>query len=150
MFCQLHAIDEPVRPDRRWRAVCISWVAGLSSEARRTIAAMYLVGYNWPVITVRQTDEYENWFQKLRDREAKGRILIRVRRLSLGNPGDVRPVGGGISELRIDYGPGYRVYCLLVDEETAVLLLGGDKSTQRQDIEKARDLAHELVKGGDR
>ena len=102
------------------------------------------------MIEIRQTDEYENWFQKLRDREAKGRILIRVRRLSLGNPVDVRPVGGGISELRIDYGPGYRVYCLLVDEGTPVLLLGGDKSTQRQDIEKARDLAHELVKGGDR
>ena len=99
------------------------------------------------MIKVRQTDAYENWFGKLRDREAKSRILIRVRRLSLGNLGDVRPVGGGISELRIDYGPGYRVYCLLADEGTAVLLLGGDKSTQRRDIEKARDLAQELVKG---
>ena len=56
-------------------------------------------------------------------------------------------MGGGISELRIDYGPGYRVHCLLADEGTAVLLLGGDKSTQRHDIEKARDLAQELVKG---
>lgn len=107
------------------------------------------VGSSWPVIEVRQTDAYENWFRKLRDREAKSRILIRVRRLSLGNPGDVRPVGGGISELRIDYGPGYRVYCLLADEGTAVLLLGGDKNTQRQDIEKARDLALELAKGGE-
>ena len=98
------------------------------------------------MIEVRQTDEYENWFRKLRDREARSRILIRVRRLSLGNPGDVRPVGGSISELRIDYGPGYRVYCLLADEKTAVLLLGGNKATQRQDIEKARALAHELVK----
>ena len=62
----------------------------------------------------------------------------------------MRPVGGGISELRIDYGPGYRVYCLLADAETAVVLLGGDKSTQRQDIEKARELAQALVKGGDR
>ena len=62
------------------------------------------------MIGIRQTDEYENWFRKLRGREARSRILIRVRRLSLGNPGDVRPVGGGISELRIDYGPGYRVY----------------------------------------
>ena len=102
------------------------------------------------MIEVRQTDVYENWFRKLRDREAKARILIRVRRLALGNPGDVRPVGGGISELRIDYGPGYRVYCLLADEETAVLLLGGDKSTQRQDIKMARDLAQELAKGGER
>ena len=101
------------------------------------------------MIEVRRTDAYESWFRKLRDREAKSRILIRVRRLSRGNSGDVRPVGGGISELRIDYGPGYRVYCLLADEGTAVLLLGGDKNTQRQDIEKARNLAQELVKGGD-
>ena len=99
---------------------------------------------------VRQTDAYENWFRRLRDREAKARILVRVRRLALGNPGDVRPVGGGISELRIDHGPGYRVYWFHPDEETAVLLLGGDKSTQRQDIGKARDLARELAKGGDR
>ena len=120
------------------------------SGARSVVAVLYRVGYNWPVIEVRQTDEYEKWFRKLRDREAKGRILIRVRRLSLGNPGDVRPVGGGISELRIDYGPGYRVYCLLVDRETPVLLFGGDKSTQPQDIEKARVLANELVEGGDR
>ena len=58
-------------------------------------------------------------------------------------------MGGGISELRIDYGPGYRVYCLIVDDGTAVLLFGGDKSTQRQDIKKARDLANELMNGGD-
>ena len=61
----------------------------------------------------------------------------------------MRSVGGSIPELRIDYGLGYRVYCILANEETAVLLLGGDKSTQRQDIEKARELAHELMKGGD-
>lgn len=103
--------------------------------------------YYRQVIKIRQTEAYENWFRKLRDREARSRILIRIRRLSLGNPGDVRPVGGGISELRIDYGPGYRVYCLLAEEGTAVLLLGGNKSTQRQDIEKARELADEQWKG---
>ena len=102
------------------------------------------------MIEVRQTDVYDNWFRKLRDREAKSRILIRIKRLSAGNPGDVRPVGGGVSELRIDCGPGYRVYFCLVDRELAVLLLGGDKSTQRQDIERARDLAQELVTGGNR
>lgn len=122
----------------------------MSSWTRSVIAALYCVGYNWSVIEIRLTDEYENWFRKLRDRGAKARILIRVRRLALGNPGDVRPVGGGVSELRINYGPGYRVYCLLAVEGMAVLLLGGDKGTQRQDIEKAHDLAHELVKGGDR
>ena len=100
------------------------------------------------MIEVRQTEAYESWYRKLRDRDAKSRILIRIRRLSAGNPGDVRPVGGGVSELRIDYGPGYRVYLLRVDRDLAVLLLGGDKSTQRQDIERARELARELVKGG--
>ena len=100
------------------------------------------------MIEVRQTDAYENWFRRLRDREARSRILIRINRLSAGNPGDVRRVGGGVSELRIDYGPGYRIYFCPVDRELAVLLLGGDKSTQRQDIAKARNLAQELVKGG--
>ena len=109
---------------------------------------MYRVGYNRAVIEVRQTDAYESWFRRLRDRKAKSRILIRINRMSAGNPGDVRPVGGGVSELRIDYGPGYRVYFLVLDRELAVLLLGGDKSTQRQDIERARNLAQELVAGG--
>ena len=99
------------------------------------------------MIEVRQTDAYESWYRKLRDRDARSRILVRIRRLSAGNAGDVRPVGGGVSELRIDHGPGYRVYFLQVDRDLAVLLLGGDKSTQRRDIERARDLARALVKG---
>ena len=114
------------------------------------VAGTYLVGYKWPVVEVRQTAAYDNWFRKLRDRRAKARILIRIHRLSLGNPGDVRSVGGGVSELRIDHGPGYRVYFHPVDRETVVLLVGGDKRTQRQDIERARDLAQELVEGEDR
>ena len=100
------------------------------------------------MIEVRQTDAYESWFRRLRDREAKSRILIRIKRMSAGSPGDVRAVGGGVSELRIDYGPGYRIYFVVVDRELAVLLLGGDKGTQRRDIERARNLAQELVTGG--
>ena len=111
---------------------------------------MYLVGYNRAVIEIRRTDDYDGWFRKLRDRQAKARILIRINRLSLGNPGDVRPVGGGVSELRIDHGPGWRVYVRFVDKETAVLLTGGDKATQRHDIERARTLARALAKGADR
>ena len=100
------------------------------------------------MLEVRQTDAYERWFRTLRDRQAQARINIRVRRLSLGNAGDVRPVGEGISELRIHYGPGYRVYFIQEDRDPAVLLLGGDKSTQSQDIERARELARELMEGG--
>ncbi len=96
------------------------------------------------MIEVRQTAEYRDWFASLRDRQAKARIDIRIRRLSLGNPGDVKPVGEGVSELRIDYGPGYRVYFVQKGNVLIVLLAGGDKSTQVQDIRVARQLAHEL------
>ena len=97
------------------------------------------------MIEIRQTAEYEKWFRKLRDRTAKSRILIRVRRMSDGNPGDAKTVEGRVSELRIDYGPGYRIYFVRIDRELAVLLTGGDKSTQQRDIERARDLARELL-----
>jgi putative addiction module killer protein len=96
------------------------------------------------VTEVRQTDEYALWFQKLRDRQAKARILARIRRLSLGNLGDVKPVGEGVSELRVDYGPGYRVYFTFRSNEVVILLVGGDKRTQARDIEKAKSLAKGL------
>lgn len=96
------------------------------------------------MLKVRQTDVYAQWFRRLRDKEAKARINARIRRLSLGNPGDVRGVGEGVSELRIDYGPGYRIYFVQRGQSLAILLVGGDKSTQDQDIEKARNLAKEL------
>ena len=96
------------------------------------------------MIEVRQTDLYARWFQGLRDREARARILIRVRRLSLGNPGDVRPVGEGVSEMRIDYGPGYRVYFVSRGEQLTVLLAGGNKKSQADDIQVARALARSL------
>lgn len=96
------------------------------------------------MIEVRQTDEYEKWFDSLRDRQAKARIDVRIRRLSLGNPGDARPVGEGVSELRIDYGPGYRVYFVQRADVLIVLLAGGDKRTQDQDIRIAKQLARDL------
>jgi len=96
------------------------------------------------VIEVRQTAEYTQWFASLRDRLAKTRIDIRVRRLSLGNAGDVKPVGEGVSELRIDYGPGYRVYFVQQGIVLIVLLAGGDKSTQDRDIRVAKQLARDL------
>jgi putative addiction module killer protein len=96
------------------------------------------------VIEVRQTARYERWFTSLRDNRARARIQARVRRLSTGNFGDVKPVGEGVSELRIDYGPGYRVYFVQRGATLVVLLAGGDKRTQDRDIATARALAREL------
>jgi putative addiction module killer protein len=93
------------------------------------------------VIAIRETDTYARWFARLKDREARARILVRIRRLSLGNAGDTKAVGGGVSELRIDYGPGYRVYFVRRGETLVVLLGGGDKSTQSADIRAALSLA---------
>jgi len=96
------------------------------------------------VIEVRQTEAYAEWFARLRDRQARARIDARIRRLSLGNPGDVKPVGEGVSELRIDYGPGYRVYFVQRGKTLIVLLAGGDKRTQDRDINTAIALARGL------
>ena len=96
------------------------------------------------MIAIRQTNVYIQWFDKLRDRQARARINTRIRRLSLGNFGDVKPVGQGISELRINYGPGYRVYFIQQGQTLVILLAGGDKRTQDQDIKTAQNLARNL------
>lgn len=96
------------------------------------------------MIIIRQTESYRRWFAKLKDSRAQAKIDIRIRRLSLGNAGDVKSVGSGISELRIDYGPGYRVYYIQIDKQIVVLLAGGDKSTQKNDIARAKEMAAEL------
>lgn len=89
------------------------------------------------MVEVRQTDAYGRWFRRLGDPQAQERILVRIRRLSLGNPGDVWPVGSGVSELRIPWGPGYRVYYARRGTSLIMLLGGGDKSTQATDIRLA-------------
>ena len=96
------------------------------------------------MIEVRQTQVYAEWFETLRDRQARARVIARIRRLSLGNPGDVKPVGEGVSELRIDYGPGYRVYFVQRGQTMVILLAGGDKRTQDRDIKAALELARKL------
>lgn len=90
-----------------------------------------------------QSDVFERWLTELRDANAKVCIRTRIRRLSLGNPGDVKSVGGGISEMRIDYGPGYRVYFTQRGALVILLLCGGDKRTQQQDIKQAKAIAAE-------
>jgi putative addiction module killer protein len=96
------------------------------------------------MIQIQQTEAYANWFSGLRDRIARARIDVRIRRLSLGNAGDVKPVGDGVSELRVDHGPGYRIYFVQRGEVLIVLLAGGDKSTQDKDIRDAKALAKDL------
>jgi putative addiction module killer protein len=90
---------------------------------------------------IRETETFRKWFSELRDDRAKERIDMRIKRLAIGNPGNVTPVGEGISEMRIFYGPGYRVYFKDTGKEIIILLCGGDKSTQSRDIEKAKELA---------
>ncbi len=96
------------------------------------------------MIEVRQTDEFSTWLRKLRDTRAKAKIAIRIDRLANGNPGDVAPVGEGVSEMRIHYGPGYRIYFVAEKDRVVILLCGGDKSTQAADVRKAKELATTL------
>ena len=93
---------------------------------------------------VRQTEVFARWFGRLRDRQARARINARIRRLSLGNAGDAMPVGEGVSELRIRYGPGYRVYYVQREPGLIVLLAAGDKDSQRRDIRRALEMARNL------
>lgn len=90
---------------------------------------------------------FNKWLHDLKDRRAVGRILVRIDRLAAGNPGDVKPVGRAVSELRIDYGPGYRVYFLRDGDQLVVLLIGGEKSTQIADIKNAHAIARAWREG---
>ena len=96
------------------------------------------------MIEVLQTDEFAKWLKRLKHADARARILVRIQRLSLTkNFGDAKPVGDGVYEMRIDYGPGYRLYYTKRGNELVLLLIGGDKSTQQKDIAKAKKLNRE-------
>ena len=96
------------------------------------------------MIEVRQTEEFSRWLRRLKDADAVARIVGRIRRLEQGNPGDAKSVGKGIMEMRIAYGPGYRVYYVPRGAVVVILLCGGDKRTQGHDIRRAQELAEEL------
>ncbi len=96
------------------------------------------------MIEVRQTEEFSGWLRDLSDANAVARVLARIRRVEQGNPGDVRSAGAGVMEMRIPYGPGYRIYYLQRGPQLVILLSGGDKRTQRRDIKFAQILAETL------
>ncbi len=96
------------------------------------------------MIEIRKTDVFVKWIDGLRDIKARARILVRIERLAMGNPGDVKPVGEGVSEMRIDYGPGYRIYFKQRGQELIILLAGGEKRTQSKDINLAYELSRNI------
>lgn len=96
------------------------------------------------MVEIRKTELFAKWIDNLRDVQAKARVLVRIERLASGNAGDVKPVGEGVSEMRIDYGPGYRVYFTKRGSELIILLAGGDKGSQSADIKVALRLAQNL------
>ncbi len=97
------------------------------------------------MIEIRKTERFSRWIDNLRDVKGRARILARIERLAGGNPGDVKPVREGVSEMRIDHGPGYRIYFKRRGQELIILLAGGDKSTQAKDIQAALRLARNLT-----
>lgn len=96
------------------------------------------------VIEIRKTNHFAKWLDGLNDLRGRARVLVRIERLAMGHPGDVRPVGEGVSEMRIDHGPGYRVYYKQIGQVVIVLLAGGDKGSQAKDIKTALRLARDL------
>lgn len=96
------------------------------------------------MIEIRKTEHFANWLDNLRDIQAKARVLVRIERLASGNAGDVKPVGEGVSEMRINYGPGYRIYFVQRGSELIILLAGGEKSSQPRDIKVAIRLVQNL------
>jgi putative addiction module killer protein len=102
------------------------------------------VSYKIHMLEVQKTEEFDEWLTNLADQKAKAKISSRIERLGFGNPGDVKPVGEGVSEMRVPYGPGYRIYFKQSGKTVVLLLCGGDKSTQGKDIKRAKEIAAEL------
>ena len=107
-----------------------------------TLTPLYPIRYS--MLEVQKTEEFDEWLSSLADQKAQAKIASRIERLGLGNSGDVKPVGAGVSEMRVPYGPGYRVYFKQTGRIVILLLCGGDKSTQEKDIKRAKQIAAEL------
>ena len=122
-------------------------VAGLGFAWNKVVITLVVSrqidNYSYRMIELIRSGTFDTWLSSLRDRRAVARIAARLDRLAAGNPGDVEPVGEGVSELRINYGPGYRVYFIQRGPVLVILLCGGDKSTQSKDIKQAKVLAAE-------
>lgn len=104
---------------------------------------LYGIAYNAGMFTILRSATFDRWLSRLRDRQASHRIVARLLAVEHGHLGDVRPVGGGVSEMRIHYGPGYRIYFITRGAELIILLCGGDKDSQERDIEQAKRMATE-------
>lgn len=106
------------------------------------------MGYNAPMtdtqLTVEKTEEFDGWLRGLRDARVKAKVFKRISQMELGSLGNVKPVGEGVSESKIDYGPGYRLYFKRTGKTVILLLVGGDKATQAADIKKAKEMASKL------
>jgi putative addiction module killer protein len=123
--------------------LCAGFVVG-AAQLNLAIEKLSPMGYNRLMLNIRTTDAFDRWFHRLRDLRARARVQARIDRLAMGNPGDHKSVGGGINELRIDEGPGYRVYYTHRGSVVVILLCGGNKSTQQADIDEAKALAANL------
>jgi len=109
-------------------------------SAYTIVDSLYPIGYGGAMYEIRRSTAFDSWLTNLNDSTAKARIAARIDRLALGNPGDVKPVGDGVNEMRIDYGPGYRVYYARTDRIVYLLLCGGTKATQAADIKRAIEM----------
>jgi len=99
------------------------------------------------MVEVRQTDEFRTWLRRLKDSDAVARIVARIRRMEQGNFGDTKSVGAGVMEMRVDYGPGYRIYYVHRGAEIVILLCAGDKRRQQQDIKRAHAMVRDIAEG---
>lgn len=107
------------------------------------LPVMYVISYNTIMFTILRSATFDRWLRRLRDRQAINRIVARLLAVESGHLGDVRSVGDGVSEMRVHHGPGYRIYFITRGAEVIVLLCGGDKDSQRRDIERAKRMAKE-------